>query len=331
MTYARGSEAVPLGRLAAAIAPDAAAVLRRQDGVATTAQLAAWGVSRQVAAARVRTGEWQRLHQGVLVVHAGPLAWRQRARAALLYAGPGAALSHRAAGHVHGVVAAPAVVDVAVPRARTVEPQAGVRVRRREVPFAGGRLRAINQDDTVVDLVAAAASDDEAVGLLCDAVRAGVLPGRVLVAAGERQRLRNRRLLLEVLDAVGEGVESPLEHRYARDVERAHRLPRARAQRRERVDGRWIRADRVYEGLGVRVELDGRLAHPSGRTDADVWRDNAVVLAHAELTLRYRWSHVAVEPCRTARQVGAALRAGGWRSAPSRCSAGCPVRGGDAV
>lgn len=325
MTHARGFEPVPLGRLVARIAPEAAATLRRQDGVVTTAQLGAWGVSRQVAAARVRTGEWQRVHQGVLVVHAGPVAWRQRARAALLYAGPGAALSHRAAGHVHGVVAAPAVIDVAVARARTVAPQAGLRVRRRDVPFAGGRLRAVNEDDTVVDLVAAAADDDEAVGLLCDAVRAGVLPGRVLTAAGERQRLRHRGLLLELLAAADEGVESPLEHRYARDVERAHRLPRARAQRRERVDGRWIRADRVYEGLGVRVELDGRLAHPFGRTDADVWRDNAVVLAHAELTLRYRWSHVATAPCRTARQVAGALRAGGWRSTPTRCSAACPV------
>jgi len=259
----------------------------------------------------------------VLVVHAGALSWRQRARAALLYAGPGAALSHRAAGHVHGFVGAPAVIEVAVPRARTVLPQEGIVVRRRVMPFAGGRLRVVNEDDTVVDLVAGAADVDEAVGLLCDAVRAGVLPGRVVAAARERARVRNRRLLDEVPDAVEEGVESPLEHRYARDVERAHRLPRARAQVRQRVDGRWIRADRVYGGLGVRVELDGRLAHPHGSTDADVWRDNAVVLARAELTLRYRWRHVASRPCATARQVAAALQAGGWRGEPARCSS-CP-------
>lgn len=81
----------------------------------------------------------------------------------------------------------------------------------------------------------------------------------------------------------------------------------------------------------MRVELDGRLAHPFGRTDADVWRDNAVVLAHAELTLRYRWAHVAVAPCRTARQVAGALRAGGWRSRPARCSPACPVLETDAA
>src|SRR5690606_35261751 len=111
---------------------------------------------------------------------------------------------------------------------------------------------------------------DAVVGLLCDAVRAGVHPDDLLVRAAGRTRMAGRRLLVEMLGQVAEGVESPLEHRYARDVERRHGLPRAVAQRWERVDGRWIRADRVYVGFGVRAELDGRLAHPFGATDDDV-------------------------------------------------------------
>ncbi|MBC7291890.1 MAG: type IV toxin-antitoxin system AbiEi family antitoxin domain-containing protein, partial [Actinotalea sp.] len=76
-----------------------AALLRaeRQSGVLTTAQLERSGLLRSWVAHQVRTGRWQRLHQGVVVAHSGPVDWRTRAWAALLYAGPGAALSHASA------------------------------------------------------------------------------------------------------------------------------------------------------------------------------------------------------------------------------------------
>lgn len=155
-------------------------------------------------------------------------------------------------------------------------------------------------------------------------------PARVPHCPTGRQRscttsFHGRALLLELLGEAEPGIESPLEHRYARDVERRHGLPRARAQVRDRVGGRWIRADRVYEGLGVRVELDGRLAHPTGRTDDDTWRDNSVVIERSEVTLRYRWRHVAVEPCATAGQVASALRARGWTGGATRCSPTCAL------
>jgi len=192
------------------------------------------------------------------------------------------------------------------------------------MPFAAGSLRAVEAHATVLDLVDVTAVLDDVVGVLCDAVRTGLLPGRLVREAQERERLRHRGLLLDVLGG-DDGVESPLEHRYLRAVERAHGLPRSRGQVRERVGGRWIRADRVHPGLGVRVELDGQLAHPFGRTHEDVWRDNAVIVERAEVTLRYRWRHVVVEPCATARQVAAALGARGWSGSARPCGPGCPV------
>ena len=319
-------------------------VVVRQDGVATTAQLVGWGVSRSVVAHRVARGDWQRVHRGVVVLHPGPTSWRQRARAALLYAGPDAALSHESAAHLHGVLADPGPrIVVTVPHRRTVAAQRGLVVHRaRTMPWAGGRLRSVDAAQCVLELLDARSRADGSraapgrttrpthvdavVGLLCDAVRAGVAPETLLRRAERRTRLAGRRLLVEMLGQVQDGIESPLEHRYARDVERRHGLPRAVAQRWERVGGRWIRADRVYPGHGLRTELDGRLAHPSGSTDADVWRDNAVLLATGDLTLRYRWRHVAVTPCETAAQVAAALHARGWRGTPRRCSPTCPVR-----
>lgn len=311
-----------------ALRGDARSQAVRQDAVATTAQLVSWGVSNDSIERRVAAGHWQRVFRGVVALQSGQLSWRQRARAALLYAGPGAALSHRSAAFARGVLPAPGpVVHVTVPHQRTVRAQPGLVMHRtRHMPWAGGALRAVDEEEAVLGLAAGTATEDELVGLVCDAVRGGARPDVLMRRIAARPRIRHRQLLEAVLGAVGEGIESPLEHRYRRDVERAHGLPCAVAQRRERVGGRWIRADRVYAGLGVRAELDGQLAHPFAATDDDVWRDNAVVLTCGDITLRYRWRHVVAAPCDVAQQVADALRARGWRGAPHPCGPSCPVR-----
>lgn len=310
-----------------ALRGDARAQALRQDAVATTAQLVTWGFGNDTIERRASSGEWQRLFQGVTVLQSGPLTWRQRARGALLYAGRGAALSHRSAAYLRDVLPSPgADFHVVVPHVRTVRPQPGLVVhRRRRMPWAGGGLRAVDAEEAVICLAAEAPGDDDLVGLVCDAVRRGARPDLLLRRVAQRERLRNRGLLIDVLGAVGDGIESPLELRYRRDVERAHGLPRATAQKRERVGGRWIRADRVYDGWGVRVELDGQLAHPFGTTDGDVWRDNAVLLTSGDVTLRYRWSHVAVTPCVTAAQVAAALSSRGWTGRLRACGPACAL------
>lgn len=228
---------------------------------------------------------------------------------------------------MHGILRRPGPqVVVSVPVARSVRPHEGVVVRRRRrMPPVAGRLPAVMRDATVLDLVDEARTEDEVVGLLCDAVRAGVHPWAVARAADARASLRHRGLLFEVLDEVRAGVESPLERRYDRDVKRRHGLPPSMAQVGERDGGRSIRADRVYVGRGVRVELDGRLAHPSGATDADVWRDNAVVVERADVTLRYRWRHVVATPCAAAWQVARALRSRGWDGDPTPCAPTCAL------
>ncbi|MCC2334486.1 type IV toxin-antitoxin system AbiEi family antitoxin domain-containing protein [Cellulomonas wangsupingiae] len=297
----------------------------RQEGVASVAQLERAGISRRTAARRVASGRWQRLYRGVLVLQSGAVSWRQQAHATLVAAGDGAALSHASAGYVLGLVRVPrGAVVVSVPVARSVRPQPGMVVhRRRTMPHASGRLRTVDVVETVLDLLGEAADDDQAVAVLAAAAQIGVSRTALLRRAQERRWLAHRELLRSVLTDPTLGIESPLEHRYVRDVERAHRLPRTVGQVRQRVDGGWIRADRVHGGAGVRIELDGRLAHPGGTTDRDVWRDNAVLLEHDDLTLRYRWSHVAGRPCDVARQVGHALTRTGRPTSPTRCPR-CP-------
>ncbi|MDO8122085.1 type IV toxin-antitoxin system AbiEi family antitoxin domain-containing protein [Isoptericola sp. b490] len=297
----------------------------QQDGVVSRAQVLALGGSHGLLTRAVDSGRWRRLLPGVVVTHSGPVPWIARAQAAALYAGRGAALSHAAAGYLLGFVRkAPRTVDVSVPAARRVRNQPGLRVhRRRSVPVLPWSPPLVTAAATVLDLVELASTEDDVVSLVAAAVRARVPVASVASEIARRPRLRTRGLLVELLTDVGEGVESALELRFRRDVERRHGLPRATLQVRERVGGRWIRADALYAGMGVRVELDGSLGHPGGRTDADTWRDNAVAVERLELTLRYRWSHVVGGACATAAQVEAALRSRGWQGRAHPCSPRC--------
>ncbi|WP_199422737.1 type IV toxin-antitoxin system AbiEi family antitoxin domain-containing protein [Actinotalea solisilvae] len=298
----------------------------RQNDAITVAQADRLGLTKHRVARLVAAGHWQRLHRGVVVVHSGPLPWLTRARAGLLYAGPGAALSHASAGYLHRFLRAePSLVDVSVPAHRRVMRSDGLVVHlRRAMPSTTAGIVSVGRADTVVDLVASRGDVDEAVSVVCAAVRAGTRPDEILAALSARPAVGRRRLLEELLGAVRDGVESALELRYQRDVERRHGLPRSRAQARRVVGGRWTRADRRYDDVGLTVELDGEVAHPGGRTDDDVWRDNAVLLSFGDLTLRYRWRHV-LRPCATAVQVGVALRRLGWRGSPRPCGPTCSV------
>ena len=302
-------------------------IARPQAGAVSVSQLLGRGADRAWIRRQVDSHRWQRVYDGVVVTHGGPVPWRTRAWAALLHAGPGAVLSHKSAAYLHDFgTQPPRTIDVSIPHGRRVVAVPGVVVRRRALmPPSGGRPARTWRGDTVVDLAAGARSEDDAIAWICAGVRAGARLLEITDALARRTRVPNRRVLDELLAEAAAGVESALERRYHRDVGRSHGLPPAELQVREVVCDLWIRADCVYRGLGVRVELDGALAHPQGRTDADTWRDNAVVLTHGEVTLRYRWRHVAVTPCATAVQVAAALTVGGWRGRARPCGPDCPV------
>jgi hypothetical protein len=306
-----------------------AALARAQDDVVTRAQLISVGATPDWMSRQVRQRRWQRIFPGVFVTHTGMPRWRTRARAALLYAGRGATLSHTSAAFHHGLVEkAGRVIHVSVPRGRNVSDQPGLKVvHRRRMPPSWGRLRTTGPIETVLDLCDMdGTTEDDVVGLVCRAVQRNCHPEHIAQAARRRTRLRHRKLVDELLAVVDAGVESPLEFRYHR-IERAHGLPRSQLQVREVLDGLGLRADCRYIRFHLRVELDGQLAHPFGRTDDDVWRDNSVAILAHDLTLRYRWRHIVVTPCVVARQVVIALRSRGWTGTPEACGPGCAVAG----
>ena len=310
---------------------DARAIARlsaRQCRAISRAQVLACGGTASWLRSQVRTRRWQRIWPGVYVTVTGPVPWMTRAHGALLYAGRGAALGPHASAFMHGMTRRPPrSVDVVVPTDRRVTSQPRLRVLVGAPPdrLAHGNPPRLTLVATAMALLAEARDSDRLVAVLCDAVRAGCSTAELRREVDRRPWVRRRRLIADIVAEVAEGIESPLERRYHHGVERRHGLPRAQLQRRQRIENQWIRADRVYRGRRVRVELDGALAHPGGRTDDDTWRDNEVGIAEQDLTLRYRWRHVVGRPCATAAQVARALRSRGWTGDLRPCGPDCPL------
>ncbi|MHB1065183.1 MAG: type IV toxin-antitoxin system AbiEi family antitoxin domain-containing protein [Georgenia sp.] len=298
---------------------------RGQDQVVSRRQLLELGASHDWIRRQIRNQRWQRVFPGVYAIHTGRPTWRTRARAALIYAGPGAALSHSSAAYHHLLRDRPgSVIVVSVPANRRVRPQPGLVVRiRNRMPPSGGRLRAIFEVETILDMAnLRTTSEDDVVALVCALAKRNFSMTELEAAVRARSRLRHRRLLLDLGHLVEHGIESPLEFRY-HGIERRHGLPVSVLQERQLVHHLWLRADCRYHGFRVRVELDGQLAHPGGRTDADTMRDNIVLIASDEITLRFRWRHVVAAPCEVAEQVTLALWSRGWTGRPTPCGPRC--------
>ncbi|NLF04839.1 MAG: hypothetical protein GX593_07575 [Actinomycetales bacterium] len=207
-------------------------IARSQNRCVTTRDCVAAGLSRKRFGWLVRHGHWQRVHRAVYVVHGGPPSWRERARAALLYAGPGAALSHDSAAYLRGLIGdPPRIIEVSVPASRTGDPSRGLRVHRRgHMPPSFGRLVSTSIEHTALDLVHRARSVDDVVGSLTEAYRRHASRRELRELVASRPRLRHRPLVTDVLCEADAGIESPLERRYHHEVERAHGLPRAKLQ-----------------------------------------------------------------------------------------------------
>lgn len=75
------------------------------------------GMSEDAITTRLRHGVWVPVHPGVYRVAGAPVTWGQRLHAACLAAGPGAAVSHRAAVAWWGIDGgSKGIVEIAVPR-----------------------------------------------------------------------------------------------------------------------------------------------------------------------------------------------------------------------
>jgi Transcriptional regulator, AbiEi antitoxin len=309
--------------------PELRNAAERQSGVVTSTQAAAAGMTRNATRARVRTGRWQLLHRGVYATFSGQMSRLAELWAALLYAGPGAMLSHQTAAEMAGLADTPSrLVHVSVPADRRVSRAPGIVIHvstRASARLHPARLPPQTRvEETVLDLVDQAGSLDDAVGWVTRALGRGfTTQDRLRVALAQRTRQRWRRELTELLSPDLAGLMSVLERRYQRDVERRHGLPAGTRQVRARREDRTEYRDVLYEQYATCVEVDGRLAHPGEQRWRDIRRDNAVA-ADGGVTLRYGWLDVTAWSCQTAAEVDRALRTRGFAGGRP-CGPACPI------
>jgi hypothetical protein len=305
--------------------------LQAQSGVVSREQARAAGFTEKAIAWRLGSGTWQRIHRGAYATFTGEPSRQGKLWAAVLCVGPGAVLSHETAAEVHDLadkrstrihISVPAgkhprhdrkIRGVVIHRSRCLVPES-------QPPW---QLPRTTVEDTVLDLIGAARSFDDAYGWIAAAIgRHLTTPELLGKALAARSRMRWRAWVTDAVQDAADGVHSPLERHYVHGVERAHGLPSARRQARRRHGGGNRYLDNLYEEYGVCVELDGVAAHPAEGRWRDTHRDNANRVQGTE-TLRYGWPDATEHRCRTAAEIAAILQRRGWAGALRPCRPGC--------
>jgi len=312
-------------------------LLSVQEGIVDKEQARQAGFSDRQIAYRVISGRWQRIYPGVYATFSGRLSRNARLWAAVRWVGDGAMLSHETAAEVQGIIDRPlgTTIHITVPlrrRPAQLKPARDITVHRSDqsrTQFPGPfKLPRTRIEDTVLDLVSAAPDFDQGYAWIARAVtRQLVTVGALRAAVAERSRVRWRQWLNDSFEESLEGVQSSLERRYARDVERAHRLPASRHQARRQVNGKTHYKDNWYPEYRLAVEIDGPAYHQNEQVQRDKDRDNANLAADDVKTFRFGPVAVTERACETAAMVAVTLQRNGWRGSPRPCRrSGCAVR-----
>jgi putative AbiEi antitoxin of type IV toxin-antitoxin system len=305
-----------------------ALVLHAQHGIVAKAQARRAGLSAKTVRHQLRSGRWRYIRRGVYATFTGELKREARLWVAIRRAGPGAMLSHETAAEVQGLIGKPSVkIHVTVPwrrRPAQKKPIQGVVIHRsdqsRPQHLPPWELPRTCIEDTVLDLVAVARSFDEAYRWVSRATFRHLTTAAMLRAAlANRSRMRWRVWLTDALADVADGVQSPLELRYTRDVERAHGLPKAQHQARREIDGHVHYKDNWYSQFRVCVEIDGPTYHQNEQVSRDKRRDNLNLAEDDTRTFRFGPVEVTELACESAAMVAATLRRNGWQGKPHPC------------
>lgn len=288
---------------------------REQSGVLSHKQVSGEGHSRNEIQRFLDDRVLWQLARGLYGLAPDP-PWAGLAWGGILLGGDGAALGGRSAGFLHGLCDQPETIDVLVPRRAK---DRGCWRFHNVRAAATGTLRLAKVDEVVLQLCADA-TRGEVLGVLANAVSGRRTTVQRLQKAFEgRPKLRNRRLALDALRDVAEGVHSALEERF-RGLLRSHWLPEPV---RQGSVSKGTYSDNVYEDYMLVVELDGKLGHEGVEKWRDFRRDNRNAAA-GWTTLRFGWWDVVERPCEVVAQLVHLLRSKGWRGDMLRCAA-CPT------
>lgn len=288
------------------------ALAATQHGAFTLGQLTGVG-DRQVAADRVRAGEWTRFARGTYVLPRRTDEWTDCAAMCLHV--PAAAVADAAAGRWWGFdgvgegagrLLVPASCAVRHPMLRRSRDLLAWEVRFEP----GGCLRITDPTRTLIDLGGSLDRTDLELAVET-ALRSGLTSEPRLRLRARQLRVQGRRgpsPLLDVLEARAQGrADSSGEVRLLQLLRRAGI---ERPTRQHRL-GRW-RFDLAWPHLRVAVELDGAHHRTKGQLQRDDRKQNAAVL-QGWTVLRFTWDRIEGEPNRVVAEVVQALTAAGAR------------------
>ena len=277
-----------------------------QYGVVSRRQLLELGLTARAVEHRVDVGRLHSMHRGVYVVGHRVLSMRGRWMAAVLAGGPGAALSHRAAGALWGLrPIRGGWIDVTMGRTR--RPRQGIRFHRSELAVDEVTVRdgipTTNVARTLVDL-AAVLDRRQLEKALNEAEVLRLDTGLPLNAAVQRNATRpGVRTLRAVVEGGMETItRSELEDLFLQFVERSG-LPRPEVNRV--VEG--YEVDCLWRAQRVIVELDGRAFHETATAfERDRERDR-VLQAAGWRVVRVTWRQLHTRPAAVRRDLRALL------------------------
>lgn len=298
--------------------PRIATLASSQHGLVARRQLRAAGVSDDQIRRRIDTGHLKRHVQGVFSIAGSPTTWQSELMAATLYGGPGAAVSHRAAAILHGLLRGNEIIEICTPRRRNARMIPTEWIVHTSIVFPVADLTTVaaipctTVERTLVDL--GAVQPKRRVAHATDAaLRLGKTDIALLTFVHARRRGRGRRgagVLAEVLDDLNAtGItESPYERDFLTLLVDAD-LPLPRLQYEIRDRGYLVgRVDFAWPERRVIVEIDGHEFHASRDQrlrDAD--RQNQLMALGYDV-YRFTTDQIAVAKFDVVRTMAGVLR-----------------------
>lgn len=247
--------------------PNLPHLIAAQDFVLRRDQALIAGMTIRAIDHRIASGQWRRLLHGVYLCHPGEPTRRQLLKAALLYAGPNAAIDDVDACRYHGLRAVPVDeerVHVAVPADSPLRSTAWLVVRRTSHfdVVATAMLRYVDPATAVVAATRRMSSRRAVLAVFSEAAQRRIAGPDELLRAHLRGPRNNARLADDAVGHVRRGIRSAPEAEFRVLAEALPALPPLLYNRRLRMpDRRVVCPDALTPGAPLIHETNGRVAH----------------------------------------------------------------------
>jgi hypothetical protein len=250
------------------VAPGFSALVESQDFVVHRTQALSNGLTPRAVAHRLAARMWRLLLPDVYLTHPGDPSRRQKLIAALLYAGPDAAIDDVDALHFYGVRAVNVddnLVRVVVPEHSSARSRGFVVVRRTRAPIAvvsTERARYLNLAAALMATTRRAGRPQRVLAILSDAVQRRLVTFDELLIAHIQATRRNAKFADDALEHIAAGVRSAPEGGFRTLATASLVLPPLLCNCVLRLPGgEYISPDALAVDAGLVHETNGRSAH----------------------------------------------------------------------